>query len=82
MSGSQTVTGAYAKIEAHEDLCAERYRNINTSLTALHSTVRGARTAVVSVGLALIAWLASQVYEKIVNPPEPPPAVTATATSR
>ena len=76
------MTGAYAKIEAHEDLCAERYRNINTSLTALHSTVRGARTAVVSVGLALIAWLASQVYDRLAHPPEPPPVVTATATSR
>lgn len=76
--GKQTVAGAYAKIDAHEDLCAERYRNINTSLTALHNTVRGARSAGAAVALALIAWLATQVYDKLAHPVfEPSPVVSA-----
>jgi hypothetical protein len=35
MSDRQTVSGAYAKIEAHEDLCAVRYDNINSSIADL-----------------------------------------------
>lgn len=84
----KTVVEAYAhadrahnKIDAHEDLCAERYRNINTSLTALHSTVRGARSAGAAVALAVIGWLLIQVYEKLdpSNSPPPPPASVSSA---
>jgi hypothetical protein len=35
MSDRRTTAGAYAKIEAHEDLCAERYRAINETLGEL-----------------------------------------------
>ena len=64
---------AHDKMKAHEDLCALRYEGITTSLTSLHNTVRGARNAVVATGLALIAWLAVQVYEKVLETPAPPP---------
>ena len=67
---------AHDKMKAHEDLCALRYEGITTSLTSLHNTVRGARNAVVATGLALIAWLAVQVYEKVLERPATPPAQT------
>ena len=78
---------AHDKMNAHEDLCALRYENIEKafittgkSLDGLHATVRGARNAVLTVGLALIAWLASQVYEKIVSPPAPAAATSQSAS--
>lgn len=71
---------AHDKMNAHEDLCAERYLGIHDSLKDLHATVRGARNAVLTVGLALIAWLASQVYEKIVSPPAPAAATSQSAS--
>ena len=73
---------AHDTINAHEDLCAERYLGIRESLKDLHGTVRAARNAIVATGLALIAWLASQVYERVLDAPPPPAIVTATATSR
>jgi len=72
---------AHDKMNAHEDLCAERYLGIHDSLKDLHATVRGARNAVLTVGLALIAWLASQVYEKVLGAPPPAPAATSQSDS-
>lgn len=37
MNERQTVAGAYAKIEGHEEVCAERYSSINTTLGKLES---------------------------------------------
>jgi hypothetical protein len=86
---SKTAAEAYAhaekahdKMAAHEDLCAERYGNIKTSLTGLHDTVRGARNAVLTVGLALICWLATQVYDRLAHPPAPPAASQSASFSR
>lgn len=64
---------AHDKMKAHEDLCALRYEGITTSLTSLHSTVRGARNTGVAIGVALIGWLFVQVYEKVLETPAPPP---------
>lgn len=53
--GRQTVAGAYAKIDAHEELCAERYRGINEKLGWM---LKG----FVGLVLALLAWSMVQLY--------------------
>ena len=51
----QTVSGAYAKIEAHELLCAERYRAINEKL----AWVLG---GLVALFIGLLSWTLVQLY--------------------
>lgn len=51
----KTVAGAYAKIDAHELLCAERYRGINEKLGWV---LKG----MVGLVLALLAWSVAQLY--------------------
>lgn len=55
MGETKTVAGAFAKIEAHEDLCAERYAGINRTLNEL-------RLVVWSVLFGLIGWMAVQLW--------------------
>jgi hypothetical protein len=62
MSERQTVAGAYQKIESHEDLCAERYANINTTLGELKEGQRSHAKAAWGVVLALVAWMAVQLW--------------------
>jgi hypothetical protein len=51
----QTVAGAYLKIAAHEELCAERYRGINEKLSWVLRSLVG-------MLLALLAWALVQLY--------------------
>jgi predicted negative regulator of RcsB-dependent stress response len=70
MSDRQTVAGAYAKIEAHEDLCAERYSNIHDKLGELRDDAKNTGRLVVGVLLALLGWMAVQLWNgQAVNPP-------------
>ena len=56
MSGDrQTVAGAYMKMAAHEELCAERYRGINEKLSWVLRSLVG-------MLLALLAWALVQLY--------------------
>lgn len=59
MSGDQTVAGAYAKIEGHEQLCAERYRNIHGRLDLLFAVLGAA--ALIAVGAG--GWAFNRVWE-------------------
>lgn len=51
----RTIAGAYLKIEAHEALCAERYKGIEEKL---HWLLGG----LASLVLGLLAWMAVQLY--------------------
>ncbi len=73
-------------IDGHEDLCAERYKNIHEAIGALKDGQRSATRAVWGAALALLAWLALQVWEGR-NPPVQtvtvtPPAVVAHPPAR
>ena len=57
--GKQTLAGAYAKIDSHEDLCAERYRAINEPLGDLKS---GAKW-IIGLLVALVGWFAVQMWD-------------------
>lgn len=58
----QTISGAYQKIEAHEDLCAIRYAAINDTLGELKASAKQHERAAWGVVLALLAWMAVQLY--------------------
>jgi hypothetical protein len=62
MADRPTAAGAYAKIEAHEDLCAERYGNIHTTLSELKEGQKGHGRAAWGIALALVAWMAAQLW--------------------
>lgn len=77
--GRQTVAGAYQKIEAHEDLCAERYRAIHGAIADLKLGARWIIGLLATVAVSLIGWLGVQVYdlnrEAATVRPQPIPAV-------
>jgi hypothetical protein len=62
MTEKQTVAGAYAKIEAHEDLCAERYKNIHDSMGDLKGLIHWIIKGLAGLVFALLAWMAVQIY--------------------
>jgi hypothetical protein len=62
MNEDRTVAGAFAKIEAHEDLCAERYGNIHATLEDLKSAGKDQRKVQWGVLIALLGFMAMQVF--------------------
>lgn len=62
MSEKQTVAGAYAKIEAHEDLCAERYKNIHIAIGDLKNLIYWILKGLAGMLVTLLAWMALQLY--------------------
>lgn len=61
MSDRQTVAGAYAKIEGHEDLCAERYKNIDDKLIGFKATLDSSHRRAGRIELAAWSLLISLV---------------------
>lgn len=61
MSDKRTIAGAYQKIEAHEELCAERYRNINASISDLKGLLKWALAFVATTCVGVIGYLGHQV---------------------
>lgn len=62
---------AHAKIESHEDLCAERYRTIEAVLGELKEGARTQSRLVVGVLLALLGWMGVQLWDgQVKHPPE------------
>lgn len=80
MSGERkTVAGAYAKVEAHEDQCALRYTAINDTLKELKGSAKSHERAAWGIVLALLAWMAVQLYT--VQTKAPGPAQTVVMSS-
>ena len=76
MSETQTVAGAYAKIEAHEDLCALRYHNIEQSMSGtkddinkLFSLAWKALSAIVALLISIVIGLVAVIYVVQVDRP-------------
>lgn len=81
MSGEkQTVAGAYGKIEAHEELCAERYKNIHGRLNDVRSKQDRHELAMWALVVSVLGFLAVQAYQDL--KPPPPAAVAIAAPSR
>lgn len=59
----QTVAGAYAKIESHEVLCAERYANIHGRLDLLFKVIGWGGALAATLAIALGGWSLSRLYD-------------------
>jgi hypothetical protein len=55
----QTVSGAYDKIAAHEELCAERLKNLHGRINLLFAVIGTAGALAAAAG----GWAFSKVYE-------------------
>lgn len=71
-SESKTVAGAYARIDGHEELCAERYDRIHDTLSDLKESQKelrkgqeGHQRAAWGIVMALIAWMGIQLWDGI-----------------
>lgn len=49
---------AQSDIESHEEICAERYQNINSSIGDLKSDIRRGGTLAAGMIISLLAWFA------------------------
>jgi len=54
-SGDRSLAGAFAKIDAHEELCSERYRGIDEKLKWI-------MTGLGVLFIGLLGWMAFQLY--------------------
>ena len=50
----QTVAGAFAKIESHEELCAERYRNIHGAINDIKALLKWAAGSLACAAAAVL----------------------------
>jgi hypothetical protein len=71
MTENRTVAGAFDAIEAHEELCALRYKGILDDIGELKDIVKGAGKMLAGLALALLAWGGSQIYSDLKNPRQP-----------
>lgn len=62
MSDSKSVAGAYARIESHEDLCAERYANIYVSIGDIKAWMKWGVSAVAALAASLFGFMAHELY--------------------
>lgn len=63
MSGERTVAGAYLKIEAHEELCAERYKNIHGRLDLLFKVIGWGGAVAAGLAITIGGWGLNRLYE-------------------
>ena len=66
------MAGAYEKIEAHEDLCAERYRNIHGRIDASVGELASIKKLLQGVALGLLAFMGVQLFQSLTERPAPP----------
>lgn len=74
------MAGAFAKIEGHEQLCAERYANIHSALGDIKGEQRMVRNAAFGLVVAMIGWMAVQLYDSM--KPRPAPATASVIVSQ
>lgn len=63
----QTVAGAYAKIEGHEELCAERYAVIAQTLDDLKGDSREQHKLLWSILLSVAGFMAVTLVAIVLN---------------
>jgi hypothetical protein len=78
MNEGKTVAGAYQKIESHEELCAERYETIHEKLGDLKTNAGAQNKMLLGVLLALLGWMALQLWDgQVTHRPAPAAAISA-----
>lgn len=59
------ANAAHDKIDSHEQLCAERYGNINSNLSLLFKIIGWGGVTFLSLLLGILAWTSNRVVESI-----------------
>lgn len=59
----QTVAGAFAEIEKHEAVCAQRYENITDCIGEIKAELKWISRGVVAVLLAIAGWALVQLFD-------------------
>ena len=57
-----TVAGVYARIETHEEICAERYAGIRESMSDVKGAIKDQARTQWAILLAIAGFLAYQLY--------------------
>lgn len=61
--GRQTVAGAYAAIDKHEAVCAERYDTINSKIGLIFKIFAWGLPSLAAVLVAVASWSLGKVYD-------------------
>lgn len=61
----KNIMAAHARINAHEELCAERYENIKDTFKEVKGWLRAITLISISSLLAMTGWLAVNLFAKI-----------------
>ena len=56
--------------KGHEAICAERVQNIRDDVKDLRNSISSQSKVAVGVMIAMLGWLAVQVYDRVANPVE------------
>lgn len=75
------MAGAYAKIESHEELCANRYDGIKTAIAELKAIVLWILGGVAACVLGVLGWALIQLYTLEPIRERSVPQVTVTAVA-
>lgn len=59
------ANAAHDKMEAHERLCAERYLNINNSITDLKTIIKWTCTLMISLIIGALGWSLTQQVDTV-----------------
>lgn len=79
MSERQSISGAYAKIESHEDLCAERYERIHETLSDLKGLAKWCAGGMAAMTITLFGFMAHQLYNNLLDASHGAPAAHGSA---
>jgi hypothetical protein len=86
MSNRPTVASALAradeahlKLDGHERLCAERYKNLDEKMDAVTGAIKSHQKIAWGIVVALVGWMAVQLWNgQVTHPANPPAAVIGT----
>lgn len=76
MSETKTLAGAYAKIESHEELCAERYDTIRDKLADAKDGIKEIKDwakagviGIAGIAVTLGGFMAHEIYNNLQRSP-------------
>lgn len=59
------ANAAHEKIDSHEQLCSERYKNINDNLSMLFKIIGWGGSTTLLLLIALLGWLGNRVVDSV-----------------
>lgn len=63
-----TAARVWDKLKSHEELCADRWQGIRDDVKDLRNAMSTASKIGLTVLIAMLGWMAVQVYDRISHP--------------